>query len=46
MGFSHHDDGSIKWVTVGTRCVACGILGVPAEWKIDYEPSDHLYGQV
>ena len=46
VGFSHRDDGSIKWITVGVRCVRCGILGAAADWKIDYEPSAHLYDQV
>jgi hypothetical protein len=54
VGFSHVDaiteEGktfrTIKWITVGARCVKCGILGVYADWKIDYDPCDHLYGQV
>jgi len=46
VGFAHRDDGSIKWVSIGLRCVACGILGVYADWKIDYEPCGHLYAAV
>jgi hypothetical protein len=46
VGFAHRKDGSIKWVSVGLRCVECGILGVYADWKIDYEPSAHLYAAV
>jgi hypothetical protein len=46
VGFSFREDGTMKWVTVGNRCLACGILGAPAEWKIDGVPSDHLYEQV
>ena len=46
VGFSHRDDGSIKWVTVGVRCISCGVLGSPADWKIDYDPTEHLYVQV
>jgi hypothetical protein len=53
VGFSHVDAVSsegesfrtIKWVTVAARCIKCGILGVYADWKIDYEPCDHLYRQ-
>jgi hypothetical protein len=41
--FSLRDGGSIRSVTVGERCVACGILGSCAEWKIDYEPTDRLF---
>jgi hypothetical protein len=54
VGFSHVDAiteeeesyRTIKWITVGARCVECGILGVYADWKIDYDPCDHLYQQV
>lgn len=46
VGFSHREDGSVKWVTIGVRCVGCGILGSPADWKIDYDPTEHLYQQV
>lgn len=46
VGFSVHDDGDIRWVTVGARCVSCGGLGVYAEWKIDYSPTEHLFEAV
>jgi hypothetical protein len=39
-------DGSIRWVYLALRCVHDGVLGVYADWKIDYSPSDHLYNQV
>lgn len=42
IGFSLLDSGEVRWVTVAARCRTCGILGVYAEWKIDYEPSRHL----
>lgn len=42
IGFSLIDRGEVSWVTVAARCIVCGILGVYAEWKIDYEPSRHL----
>ena len=42
VGFSLLDSGEVRWITVGARCVACGVLGVYADWKIDYEPSRHL----
>ena len=45
VGFSHHDDGDIRWISVGVRCVRCGVLGCPVEWKIDYAPSAELYGR-
>lgn len=27
--------GEGKWVTVGVRCVGCGLLGAPVDWKTD-----------
>lgn len=42
VAFSIRDDGEVCWVTVGARCMSCGVLGVYADWKIDYSPSDHL----
>ena len=44
--FSHGSDGSVRWISVGVRCAACGVLGCPVEWKIDYAPTEHLYQQV
>ena len=46
VAFSHRDDGSLKWVTVGERCTTCGVLGAAVDWKIDYEPTGHLYRSV
>ena len=42
VGFSNRRDGEIQWVTVGQRCVQCGVLGSFVDWKIDYAPTDHL----
>jgi hypothetical protein len=36
----------VLWVTVGQRCVACGIMGSFVDWKIAYSPSIHLLEQV
>ncbi|RYE86195.1 MAG: hypothetical protein EOO75_16025 [Myxococcales bacterium] len=46
VGLARREDASIKWVSVGLRCVECGVLGVYADWKIDYSPSEHLVKQV
>jgi hypothetical protein len=46
VGFSLRDTGEIKWITVGARCVSCGMLGSYVDWKIDYAPTDHLYSMV
>jgi hypothetical protein len=46
VGFSLRDTGEIKWITVGLRCVSCGMLGAYVDWKIDYAPTDHLYSMV
>ena len=42
VGYVSRDDADIRWVYVGARCVADGVLGCYADWKIDYSPSDHL----
>jgi len=42
VGFSLYDDREIRWVSVGERCVPCGILGCVAGWKIGYSPSGQL----
>ncbi len=43
VGYSHREDGDIRWITVGARCVECGVLGAYVDWKIDYSPTAHLY---
>lgn len=45
-GFALRVDGEVRWVYIGLRCVADGILGCCAEWKIDYSPTAHLLTQV
>jgi hypothetical protein len=36
VGFSLRADGDVRWLTVGQRCVRCGVLGSFVDWKIDY----------
>lgn len=45
-GFAFWDDGDVKWICLGLRCVADGVLGVYTSWKIDYAPSGQLLSQV
>ncbi len=40
IGLMHRDDGSIKWVYAGCRCVKCSLLGCLADWKMNYGPAD------
>lgn len=35
-----------KWVYVGLRCVACGLLGCYTSWAIDYSPANQLLDRV
>ncbi|MER5773762.1 hypothetical protein ABT144_05610 [Streptomyces sp. NPDC002039] len=42
VAFSLAGDESVRWVTVGLRCQKDGAVGVHADWKIDYSPTDHL----
>jgi hypothetical protein len=47
VGFSYYQESDdVHWITVGVRCVDCGVLGSPAGWKVDYSPTDHLLRQV
>lgn len=46
VGFSHREDGTIKWIAIGHRCSKCGTLASSVDWKIDYAPTDHLYARV
>jgi hypothetical protein len=46
VGFSHREDGPVRWITVGHRCVRCGTLGSSVDWEIDYAPTEHLYARV
>ncbi|WP_329021827.1 MULTISPECIES: hypothetical protein [unclassified Streptomyces] len=46
VAFSLADDGSVRWVTVGLRCQKNGDVGIYADWKIDYGPTDHLLTMV
>ncbi len=45
-GFSLLDDGELRSVYVALRCLACGLLGVYADWVVDCSPSDHLLALV
>ena len=45
VAFSKREDGDVKWITVGHRCVKCGVLGSFVDWKIDYGPTEHLLSQ-
>ncbi|MFB4283853.1 hypothetical protein ACBJ59_51740 [Nonomuraea sp. MTCD27] len=42
VGFAFRNDGEVRWVSIGLRCISDGSLGVYADWKIDYSPSAHL----
>ncbi len=47
VSFSLYEDRSaIRWVYVGHRCAACGVLGSFAEWKVGYAPSIDLLSRV
>jgi hypothetical protein len=42
VGFSLRPNEDVKWITVGQRCMKCGVLASYADWKVDYSPSAHL----
>ena len=48
VGFSMRSGAhseEVKWVTLGGRCLACGILAAYVEWRVQYMPSGHLLTQ-
>jgi hypothetical protein len=45
VAFSKRENGDVRWITTGQRCVGCGVLGSFIDWKIDYSPTDHLLSQ-
>jgi hypothetical protein len=46
VGYSLYEDGAdVRWIAVGQRCVACGVLGSFVDWKVGYGPSLHLLDQ-
>ena len=46
VGFSLREDGQdVRWIYLGLRCLACGVLALYADWKISYGPSLHLLDQ-
>ncbi|MEV4479696.1 hypothetical protein [Micromonospora coxensis] len=42
IGFALGTDGEVRWISLGLRCIQDGTVGVYADWKIDYGPTDHL----
>jgi hypothetical protein len=40
------ESDDVKWMYIGCRCVACGILGCYGDWKIGYGPSNQLFDKV
>jgi len=46
VGFAKRSLRDFKWVSLGIRCRADGVLGSPADWEIDYSPSRHLLAAV
>ena len=46
VGFSLYEEGDVRWLYVGVRCVSCGVLGCFASWKVAYSPSHYLIERV
>jgi len=45
-GFTHRADRSVQRVTLGMRCVSCGMLGVYADWDVPPGETMSLYAGV
>ena len=46
LGDDGGHNGDVRWVYLGLRCVKDDVLGVYADWEIDYSPTAHLLAQV
>lgn len=46
FSFSSRAATDLGWITVGQRCVRCGVLGSFVDWKINYSPSLQLMDRV
>ena len=46
VGFSLRNNGDIKWITVGQRCIQCGVLVSAVDWEINYGRTEHLFSMV
>jgi hypothetical protein len=42
VGYAMTQDDEVRWISLGLRCLTDGVLGVYADWKIDYVPTAHL----
>ena len=42
VGFIRRENGSAKWVYIGSCCTNCGVLASYLDWKISYEPTDEI----
>jgi len=46
VGYSLREDGeNVRWIYLGLRCLACGMMRDYVDWKINYGPSLHLVDQ-
>ena len=39
-------ESDVEWIVVGARCTVCHLVGVYADWGIDYVPSASLKQQI
>ncbi len=46
IGFCLDPSGEINWMIVGAECTSCELVGVYADWCIDFEPNQHLLTQL
>jgi len=40
LGLSLREETWVRWMSLGARCVHCGVLGSPLDWKSDLDLSD------
>ncbi len=40
LGLCIRENSWVRWMSIGARCVRCGILGSPLDWKSDLDLTD------
>ena len=46
IGFQYRNNGEVKWVYVGNRCVSCGLLGSVVDWHVTYGPTEEMENNI
>lgn len=43
LGLCIRENTWVRWISLGARCVRCGVLSSPADWKSDLDLADAAF---